>query len=74
MIVIVENNIIAQIIRSLDYGTVYHADLIDKHVPWYLKKAVSDFAEIKDTVVYNLFNSGKFVYYSFLVRKMTAWT
>jgi len=64
------NNITQQVLRSLAYDSGQHSELINKHVPWYLKKTVSEFAGIKGTAVYNLFDSGKFVYYSFQVEKI----
>jgi len=63
------NNITANVMRALDHDSQGHEDDIIKHVPWYLRKAFSDFAGVKDTGVYNLFRSGKFVYYSFLAKK-----
>jgi len=64
------HNITPQVLKSLAYDSGQHSDLIKKHVPWYLQKTVSEFAGIKGTAVYNLFDSGKFVYYSFQVEKI----
>ncbi len=59
-------NIMASLNRISDRNT----DMIRKKVPWYLKRSFSDFAGIQHTGVYNLFESGKLVYYFFLAKRL----
>ena len=62
-------NITPNVMLSLDHCTEEHSDKILNNVPWYLRKAFADFVGIKDTGVYNLFKTGKYEYFSFLVKK-----
>jgi len=70
MVVIESIDITENIIASLDSTSVENSEKIKTHIPWYLRKAFADFAGIQNTGVYNLFKSGKLVYYAFLVKKI----
>jgi len=67
--VIEANNITHNILQSLDRESDRHEQQIKENIPWYLRKAFSDFVGIKNTGVYNLFKTGQYVYYSFLLQK-----
>ena len=69
MEVLETRNITKNVMLSLDSCTQDHANKIQNNVPWYLRKAFADFVGIKDTGVYNLFKTGKYEYFSFLVKK-----
>jgi len=70
MAVIESENITENILASLDSTSTENSGKIRANIPWYLRKAFSDFAGIQNTSVYNLFKSGKLVYYLFLVKKI----
>lgn len=68
--IIEDNNITQNILQSLDSDSDKHTEEINRHVPWYLRKAFFDFVGIRNTGVYRIFNSGKYVYYHFLLIKL----
>jgi len=69
LVVTSDVDITQNILNSLERGSGQHKKLIESHVPWYLRKVFYDFAGIKGAGVYRLFETGKYVYYSFQAKK-----
>ena len=67
MKIVASDNITENVLASLDSTSSENSEKIRKHIP---KKKRKAFADIRNTGVYNLFRSGKLVYYTFLVRKV----
>lgn len=57
------------VLRALDLINEPKQSLIEKHVPSFLKEAFQDFAGVKDSQVYEAFQTGKLVYLSYVFEK-----
>ncbi|MBF0275261.1 MAG: class I SAM-dependent methyltransferase [Nitrospinae bacterium] len=62
-------NITPNVIKALELTNAMKVDLIEKHVPQFLRKEVKTFAGVKDTEIHNQFVRGDLIYLSALLQK-----
>ncbi|MFN8209237.1 MAG: class I SAM-dependent methyltransferase [Bacteroidales bacterium] len=70
MKIVSKKNITAHVLKALNEDHHRRLDDIRKSVPRFLVKQFSEFAGVRDSVIYNEFTNGKTVYFSYVMQKI----